>query len=251
MLTAVGPVLGDGRALGYRDRDGTTTWYGYRNGAVSLVGQPASPTVSHPARLPRPRPPVAVLTSRLTASAGEGVAMAFAGRPAARSFGEPTAGVPTGNAQLRLPDGAELHLTMGIGVDRLESRPANDHPTAVDNTPPLSARRDMFLDERGTALRVTWHPERDLVVLSVWQHDRCVGTFRMPVQDVPRLSGLLAAALGDWVDQADGTGGGWRPPEGGSGGDLSVQQRLRLSRPVLRLRGLQHRRRRPPPVAPS
>jgi hypothetical protein len=135
----------------------------------------------------------------------------------------------------------------------------------VDDTPPLSARRDLFLDERGTGLRVTWHPERDLVVLSVWQGDRCVGTFRMPVQDVPRLSGLLAAALGDWVDQADAgappppagggpeppAGGGSRPPAGGrGGGDLSVQQRLRLSRPVLRLRGLQHRRRRPPPVRP-
>jgi hypothetical protein len=123
----------------------------------------------------------------------------------------------------------------------------------------------MFLDERGAALRVTWHPERDLVVLSVWQGDRCVGTFRMPVQDVPRLSGLLAAALGDWVDQADAgptqppEGGGPEPPAGGGsgspaggggGGDLSVQQRLRLSRPVLRLRGLQHRRRRPPPVRP-
>ena len=124
----------------------------------------------------------------------------------------------------------------------------------------------MFLDERGAALRVTWHPERDLVVLSVWQHDSCVGTFRMSVQDVPRLSGLLAAALGDWVDQAEGVatrppdgggseplggGGGWGPPEGGGGGGLSVQQRLRLSRPVLRLRGLQHRRRRPPQEGPS
>jgi hypothetical protein len=127
----------------------------------------------------------------------------------------------------------------------------------------------MFLDERGAALRVTWHPERNLVVLSVWQGDRCVGTFRMPVQDVPRLSGVLAAALGDWVDQADagGTpptaggggsgpsergGGGLGPPgEGAGGGDLTVQQRLRLSRPMLRLRGLQHRRRRPPPVRPA
>jgi hypothetical protein len=114
----------------------------------------------------------------------------------------------------------------------------------------------MFLDERGAGLRVTWHPERDLVVLSIWQDDRCVGTFRMPVQDVPRLSGLLAGALGDWVDQAGGApqppeGGGPEPPAGGGGGsDLSVQQRLRLSRPVLRLRGLQHRRRRPPPVGP-
>jgi hypothetical protein len=166
----------------------------------------------------------------------------------------------------------------------------------------------MFLDERGTGLRVTWHPERDLVVLSVWQEDSCVGTFRMPVQDIPRLSGLLAAALGDWVDQsgdpgaggagASGSGasgagasgagasgagagasggvpgaritgewdvgiagiaGGGPGTEGagstadvgsGAGGGqaagagLSVQRRIRLSRPVLKLRGIQHRRRR-------
>jgi hypothetical protein len=113
----------------------------------------------------------------------------------------------------------------------------------------------MFLDERGAGLRVTWHPERDLVVLSVWHDERCVGTFRMPVQDVPRLSGLLAAALGDWVDQSGGAvppawagpaaGTGAGPAAGAAGINLSVQQRLRLSRPVLRLRGLQHRRRRP------
>jgi hypothetical protein len=140
----------------------------------------------------------------------------------------------------------------------------------------------MFLDERGTGLRVTWHPERDLVVLSVWHGDGCVGTFRMSVQDVPRLSGLLAAALGDWVDQTGvapgpggpgsggpgsggmgavgGTGGAqsaritgeWdvgAPGAGGSSGTaggpdagLSVQQRIRLSRTVLKLRGMQHRR---------
>ena len=147
----------------------------------------------------------------------------------------------------------------------------------------------MFLDERGTGLRVTWHPERDLVVLSVWQGDGCVGTFRMSVQDIPRLSGLLAAALGDWVDQAGsgpasgmpgaggpGSGGAgsggvgsvggtsdaqraritgeWEvktPGAGGSsstlagpGAGLSVQRRIRLSRTVLKLRGIQHRRRR-------
>jgi hypothetical protein len=114
----------------------------------------------------------------------------------------------------------------------------------------------MFLDERGTGLRVTWHPERDLVVLSVWQGDSCVGTFRMSVQDIPRLSGLLAAALGDWVDQSGALGpgalgpggpggsGGGPGPRGGSVVGLSVQRRIRLSRPVLRLRELQHRRRR-------
>jgi hypothetical protein len=39
-------------------------------------------------------------------------------------------------------------------------------------------------------------------VLSVWQDDGCVGTFRMSVEDVPRLSELLAAALGDRADPA-------------------------------------------------
>jgi hypothetical protein len=134
----------------------------------------------------------------------------------------------------------------------LESHGESGHPRPVENTGALSARRDMFLDERGAGLRVTWHPERDLVVLSVWHDERCVGTFRMSVQDVPRLSGLLAAALGDWVDQSGGAvPSAWAGPAlgtraGAAGRNLSVQQRLRLSRPVLRLRGLQHRRRRFP-----
>ena len=114
----------------------------------------------------------------------------------------------------------------------------------------------MFLDERGAGLRVTWHPERDLVVLSVWQDDSCVGTFRMSVQDVPRLSGLLAAALGDWVDQAapdpepaapgagHGLGGDPDPPPAPGAGraGLSMRRRIRLSRAALRLRGRQQGR---------
>jgi hypothetical protein len=113
----------------------------------------------------------------------------------------------------------------------------------------------------------------------------------MSVQDIPRLSGLLAAALGDWVDQTGvppGSGGrGFLggPGAGASRGSgepritgewdvgvlgagsgarmgsatgavpagagtqaveagLSVQRRIRLSRPVLKLRGMQDRRRR-------
>src|SRR5215218_9580345 len=160
----------------------------------------------------------------------------------------------------------------------LESGGRSDHARSVENTSALSGRRDMFLDERGTGLRVTWHPERDLVVLSVWQGDGCVGTFRMSVQDIPRLSGLLAAALGDWVDQTGGTAPGSGSPgsgspgsgafrhtlgsaitgewdlgvpgtagsgpraEGGPEAGLSVQRRIRLSRPVLKLRGIQDRR---------
>jgi hypothetical protein len=144
------------------------------------------------------------------------------------------------------------HLVPGVrrpAPRGLEYRLESDHPRPVENTRARESRRDLFLDERGTGLRVTWHPERDLVVLSVWQGDSCVGTFRMPVRDIPRLSGLLAAALGDWVGQTGPlpVAGGPGPVGSQGGGDysLSVQQRLRLSRPVLKLRGLQHRRRRP------
>jgi carboxyl-terminal processing protease len=140
MLVAIGPILGGGRAVGYRSRDGATTWFGYRDGAYSIDDRPdrSLAAADRPVRLPRPWPPVAVLTSRLTGSAGEGVAMAFRGRPAARSFGEPTAGVPTGDVQHVLPDGAELHLTAAIGVDRTgrthETRIRPDQPVATDWT---------------------------------------------------------------------------------------------------------------------
>jgi Peptidase family S41 len=40
MLAAAGPVLGDGKAVGYRTRDGTITWSGYRNGVVTVDGRP-------------------------------------------------------------------------------------------------------------------------------------------------------------------------------------------------------------------
>lgn len=72
MLAAVGPILGDGNAVGYRTRDGITSWFGYRNGVVTVDGQPerSLAAATRPARLGRPRPPVAVLTSRLTGSSG-------------------------------------------------------------------------------------------------------------------------------------------------------------------------------------
>ncbi len=55
-----------------------------------------------------------------------------------------------------------------------------------------------FADERGIErrLKVSWHPERRILVLSVWQGDTCTTTFRLPVADVPRLVASLVEALG-------------------------------------------------------
>jgi len=63
-------------------------------------------------------PPVAVLTSQFTASAGEAIVVAFRGRPHTSSFGAVTAGVPTGNAPKMLSDGALLVVTAAFDADR-------------------------------------------------------------------------------------------------------------------------------------
>jgi hypothetical protein len=60
---------------------------------------------------------------------------------------------------------------------------------------PLPRAGDAYLDARGDgrALRVSWHSEADLVVLSLWRDNVCVGTFQLEFDDVPRLLDQLAA----------------------------------------------------------
>jgi hypothetical protein len=53
------------------------------------------------------------------------------------------------------------------------------------------ARSRWFADARGRSLRATWHPEAGMVVFSLWQADRCVGTFRLSATDAAILRDLL------------------------------------------------------------
>jgi hypothetical protein len=57
-----------------------------------------------------------------------------------------------------------------------------------------------FLDSRGDhrALRVRWHDEADVVVLSMWRGSECVASFRLAVEEVPDL----IAALREGLDRA-------------------------------------------------
>jgi len=48
---------------------------------------------------------------------------------------------------------------------------------------------------RGRALRVSWHHEDDLVVLSLWDGPRCTGTARLAAADVPALVEALQMGL--------------------------------------------------------
>ncbi|MFC0032287.1 hypothetical protein ACFFMM_22465 [Micromonospora chaiyaphumensis] len=70
----------------------------------------------------------------------------------------------------------------------------------------MPAFGDLFTDLRGEdrTLRVSYHPDRGAVVLSLWSGTLCRGSFRMPADDVDRLLGLLSAvrAAADGDDTA-------------------------------------------------
>ncbi len=137
MLAAVGPLLGPGDWLRYRRRDGSGISFAYADGALRIgdrvmlvVPQPAPDT---------PTVPVAVLVGGRTASAAEGVLVAFLGRARIRVFGAPTAGVPTGNAAHRLADGSLLLIATSVSVDR-DGREYAEHIVPDDRGGLVSAR---------------------------------------------------------------------------------------------------------------
>jgi hypothetical protein len=70
---------------------------------------------------------------------------------------------------------------------------------------PLPLRGDVFLDARGQdrGLRVTWHHESGLVVVSLWRADTCVGTLQMRREEVPRLISALANGLAEGYPVAE------------------------------------------------
>ena len=69
---------------------------------------------------------------------------------------------------------------------------------------PLPETGSIFLDARGgdRALRVSWHHEKGLVVLSLWRENVCAGSFRLPIDDVPDLIRTLRAGLDAAYDVA-------------------------------------------------
>jgi hypothetical protein len=69
---------------------------------------------------------------------------------------------------------------------------------------PLPATGEIFLDARGgdRAMRVSWHQESGLVVLSLWRENVCTGSFRLAVDEVPELISLLRTGLDTAYDVA-------------------------------------------------
>ena len=61
----------------------------------------------------------------------------------------------------------------------------------------LLGERAWFVDVRSPARRlaVTTHPEAGVVVLSLWQGERCTGSFRLPAGDAAALVAALTEGM--------------------------------------------------------
>ncbi len=117
MLDGVGPILGSGTVGWFVFPDGRKQAWSYRDGQVQEGGETVL-TIAGAYQLKHPNPPVALLTDRMTASAGEAIVVAFRGRPQTRSFGDRTGGVPTATRGFTLSDGALLVITVALDADR-------------------------------------------------------------------------------------------------------------------------------------
>lgn len=62
---------------------------------------------------------------------------------------------------------------------------------------PLPLHGDVFADARGggRVMRLSWHDEDEVLVLSLWRGDTCAGTFRLTRDQAAHLIAALADGL--------------------------------------------------------
>jgi C-terminal processing protease CtpA/Prc len=132
-LVALRPFLGEGALGGGMIVDRRVPW----SYPAPRPDDPAFPPLMHP------DPPVAVLVSRLTATA---IAIAFRGRPNTRLFGEATWSLSGLRPAHNLPDGAQLNLVREYGYDRsgheYTGRFDPDEPVTIDWSKVLGSDAD-------------------------------------------------------------------------------------------------------------
>jgi len=142
-LCAFAPLINKDMLLGYKDNRGHKAQITrYKNGVYYKDGRKifrlayltnyTTPALS--------QLPIAIITGRYTASAGEMILISFLGLPNVKLFGEPTYGVPTGKSNIFLADSAFISLTSSTTYDRLGHD--YDGPVLPDQKLDLSATTD-------------------------------------------------------------------------------------------------------------
>lgn len=123
MLSGLSGLLGDGPRGSFRSAQGQDITYAQMaSGAAAILsGEGAGRILSRAANW-RPLPhlavaPTAILVDDGTASSGEGVALAFVGREATRSFGARTFGLASATNGYTLSDGVTLVVTVAMMTD--------------------------------------------------------------------------------------------------------------------------------------
>jgi len=130
MMAGIGPILGEGEPGAVVHGDASNEKWFYENGRAGLRDDPQDPDYARTTGVPvtlNGAPPTAVLIDRDTGSSGEGIAIAFHGRPDTRFFGESTFGAATSTFPYPLSDGAEIYLVTGV----MRDRKGNEYPDGV------------------------------------------------------------------------------------------------------------------------
>ncbi|GAA3226965.1 hypothetical protein [Actinocorallia longicatena] len=67
----------------------------------------------------------------------------------------------------------------------------------MSSATPLPKTGEVFFDARGDqrAMRLSWHPDADVVVLSLWNQGTCVATFRLASTEITPFIEALAQGL--------------------------------------------------------
>jgi hypothetical protein len=79
---------------------------------------------------------------------------------------------------------------------------------------PLPRLGEVFFDVRGDSrtMRLSWYADTGIAVFSIWQGGRCTGTFRLPMDDLARMTEILQRGPQRRRGRPDYVRGGNEPP---------------------------------------
>ena len=74
---------------------------------------------------------------------------------------------------------------------------------AASEAAPLPRLGEVFFDVRGSSrsMRLSWYADTGVSVFSIWQGGTCTGTFRLPLEELPRLIDALQRGMPPGTDQ--------------------------------------------------
>ena len=93
---------------------------------------------------------------------------------------------------------------------------------SASDAAPLPRLGEVFFDVRGASrsMRLSWYANTGVAVFSIWQGGTCTGTFRLPIDDMPRMVEALQHgphSLGEHspgYPEAAGHPDSWAQPSG-------------------------------------